>query len=439
MEVHDPNKTEQLTKIKSLPNLRVLCKHSLQQESSAQCHGAAAIYRSSKPDRLISDELDKFRKLGIKCIVDFRSKTEYMGSDGHRLLDKEYPVFSVKIINNGKKNKGDVHYEYKRLLGATSEQMLVALATDEPSSDSGGAHENESSSVVRNRFDQVSPKQHGKDNVGVSNPTKQWQTYEEVGAMERKHFLINFFPFKFIFSLLFTLPWHLILMGFMLLFLDVIRRNKFKGFTKFFIQEAVNCKGIIGQYIDIAEGCQPSICAALKLVSDPNNLPVLINCAHGKDRTGIVSAMILSCLEMPKEYVAEEYALSNEGLAPIHHLVYRDIVEKYEFREEFCYSEAATMLKLLTYLENKYGSIQNYMVHIGFSLEDQKQLRDMVDAYDQREVGRCKGTTCRAPESGEGVSAVEGGSSVARGSDSVAEEAVSTVGGEGSSSLAGEE
>lgn len=51
--------------------------------------------------------------------------------------------------------------------------------------------------------------------------------------------------------------------------------------------------------------------AALKLLSAKNNLPALINCAHGKDRTGIVSALVLSCLGKTAEYIAEEYALSS--------------------------------------------------------------------------------------------------------------------------------
>lgn len=54
----------------------------------------------------------------------------------------------------------------------------------------------------------------------------------------------------------------------------------------------------------------PSLLLGLKLISDSDNLPALINCAYGKDRTGIFCALMLSCLGMPKDDVAREYAMS---------------------------------------------------------------------------------------------------------------------------------
>lgn len=50
--------------------------------------------------------------------------------------------------------------------------------------------------------------------------------------------------------------------------------------------------------------------AALKLLSKPENVPAMINCAHGKDRTGMISAMVLGCLGKSKEYIAYDYARS---------------------------------------------------------------------------------------------------------------------------------
>jgi protein tyrosine/serine phosphatase len=49
---------------------------------------------------------------------------------------------------------------------------------------------------------------------------------------------------------------------------------------------------------------------ALKLLAEPKNVPALINCAHGKDRTGMISAMVLGCLGKSNEYIAYDYAKS---------------------------------------------------------------------------------------------------------------------------------
>ena len=50
--------------------------------------------------------------------------------------------------------------------------------------------------------------------------------------------------------------------------------------------------------------------AALKLLSEPENVPAMINCAHGKDRTGIVSALVMSLLKVPRDLIVSEYAKS---------------------------------------------------------------------------------------------------------------------------------
>lgn len=49
----------------------------------------------------------------------------------------------------------------------------------------------------------------------------------------------------------------------------------------------------------------------------------VVHCAQGKDRTGVAIALILSLAGVPKQEVAEEYALTNTGLEP-----YRPVVRK---------------------------------------------------------------------------------------------------------------
>ena len=48
----------------------------------------------------------------------------------------------------------------------------------------------------------------------------------------------------------------------------------------------------------------------LKLLCDPDNVPAMLNCAHGKDRTGIVSALVLVCFGKSKEFISLDYARS---------------------------------------------------------------------------------------------------------------------------------
>ena len=51
----------------------------------------------------------------------------------------------------------------------------------------------------------------------------------------------------------------------------------------------------------------------MKVMTNPDNFPVMINCAHGKDRTGVVCALIQGCLGVSNEQIAQDYAQSEVG------------------------------------------------------------------------------------------------------------------------------
>ncbi|XP_076106913.1 triple specificity protein phosphatase PtpB-like isoform X2 [Mytilus galloprovincialis] len=113
----------------------------------------------------------------------------------------------------------------------------------------------------------------------------------------------------------------------------------------------------------------------LKLLTDKNNMPAMINCAHGKDRTGILSAMVLSVLGETEENIITDYALSQEGLLPIRDRVFKEVVERYYWDKSFCDANPENMRMLLNYLNKTYGSVKDYLVSIGFSEEEQEILR----------------------------------------------------------------
>src|SRR3546814_7502585 len=44
-------------------------------------------------------------------------------------------------------------------------------------------------------------------------------------------------------------------------------------------------------------------------------LPMVINCTAGKDRTGVAAALVLTALDVPRDIIIADYALSGELLA----------------------------------------------------------------------------------------------------------------------------
>ena len=100
------------------------------------------------------------------------------------------------------------------------------------------------------------------------------------------------------------------------------------------------------------------------LVEDPNSA-VLVHCTAGKDRTGVVCALILSLCGVEDAVVAEEYALTEQGLAPWMDLIVEAVAESAHSTQDDAYRMAdarkESMLRTLELLRNEYGGAAGYL------------------------------------------------------------------------------
>jgi protein-tyrosine phosphatase len=63
----------------------------------------------------------------------------------------------------------------------------------------------------------------------------------------------------------------------------------------------------------VADGRQrEAFGAALRLICAPGRLPLLYHCTNGKDRSGWMTAIVLTALGVPRELVLRDYLLSND-------------------------------------------------------------------------------------------------------------------------------
>ena len=73
--------------------------------------------------------------------------------------------------------------------------------------------------------------------------------------------------------------------------------------------------GLLGaQYKEMLEDAGGQILGALEVLAAPDALPAVFHCTAGKDRTGVLSAIVLSLLGVPEETVVADYALSGEAM-----------------------------------------------------------------------------------------------------------------------------
>lgn len=61
----------------------------------------------------------------------------------------------------------------------------------------------------------------------------------------------------------------------------------------------------------------PAVIRALRILADPEGGPAVFHCAAGKDRTGVLAALILSAVGVERAAVVADYTDTQANLAPI--------------------------------------------------------------------------------------------------------------------------
>ena len=73
--------------------------------------------------------------------------------------------------------------------------------------------------------------------------------------------------------------------------------------------------------------------ALLRLLADPDGVPLLFHCSAGKDRTGWAAALVLTALGVDRETVLADYLLTNERSAVVVERVLEDFGSRGLMRE----------------------------------------------------------------------------------------------------------
>lgn len=78
-------------------------------------------------------------------------------------------------------------------------------------------------------------------------------------------------------------------------------------FVRLFSYLVSNNHSLANQYTMLLEYTKQEVVDILRLMLEEENVPILIHCAHGKDRTGVMMGIILGCLEVEDDVIAEDY------------------------------------------------------------------------------------------------------------------------------------
>ncbi len=122
-------------------------------------------------------------------------------------------------------------------------------------------------------------------------------------------------------------------------------------------------------YTHILDEFRPNFGRALAAIADAPDGVVLFHCAGGKDRTGLISALLLRLAGASIDDIAADYALSEANLATgprtwIESAPNEEVRRQREFMQQ---TPAAAMTRTLEALEAEWGDVRAYLRAAGLT------------------------------------------------------------------------
>ncbi|MDA1035342.1 MAG: tyrosine-protein phosphatase [Chloroflexi bacterium] len=133
-------------------------------------------------------------------------------------------------------------------------------------------------------------------------------------------------------------------------------------------------------FLDSAQG---SLATLMDALADRHEFPMVVHCAGGKDRTGLLVAMLLELAGVDRTDVVADYALSARySVKLIETLTARATAEGRDLAQFARLMECRPeiMEHTLTYLDSQYGGTERYLRGIGLSDSALASLRSSLTA-----------------------------------------------------------
>lgn len=130
-----------------------------------------------------------------------------------------------------------------------------------------------------------------------------------------------------------------------------------------------------------------AVAEVMRAIVDARPGGVVLHCHAGKDRTGIVAALLLRLVDVPVEMVVADYAESQKRLWPL----YEKLIEEAGGEEhvDFWLKPTATaemMAHMLMHLDSQYGGVVPYLHTAGLTAQEIDQLQRRLRTEESRQT-----------------------------------------------------
>jgi len=133
-------------------------------------------------------------------------------------------------------------------------------------------------------------------------------------------------------------------------------------------------------YLELLARFRERFAAAVAAVADAPDGAVLVHCQAGKDRTGLVVALVLEVAGVEPAAIAADYALSGPNVATSLAAWIEDgeDADEREHRRRVGLSPERAMVDVLSELDTRYGGAEGYLLGAGLTDDDLARIRSRL-------------------------------------------------------------
>jgi protein-tyrosine phosphatase len=133
-------------------------------------------------------------------------------------------------------------------------------------------------------------------------------------------------------------------------------------------------------YLAFAQARGPQLAAAFEFVAHEQG-PIVFHCMAGKDRTGVLAALLLATLGVPDATIAADYSLTERSVPALFAWASEHDPEQAAWLTEVAPTGMLTtppdvMTEFLAKLRAEYGTIDDYLVGAGVAARTTEALRE---------------------------------------------------------------
>lgn len=139
---------------------------------------------------------------------------------------------------------------------------------------------------------------------------------------------------------------------------------------------------LIARYIEMLDEGREAIAAIFEVLASESRRPLAFHCSAGKDRTGVVAALLLGLLGVPDEVIADDYAISAAAMEKLvawvreHRPESADAMAAQPAAMLSCPADA--MHGFLDHVRTAWGSIDAYLADIGVPADTIATVREAL-------------------------------------------------------------